>query len=331
MRKLRRLLSHWQNLIGLGLVLFFVGVALAAPILAPLGEKWENTRFFVIPDMKEYLPMPPGERAVLGTVALSVQGRQLDVYTTLIWGTRSALVFGVTAAFLTALIGTLIGAISAFLSGGGVGESSAAGQMASHVILRVTDAFLAFPVIAAVVLFVQMVNFIKENAYLYASDGLTFSSTGINLLFERVDPVLLALILFSWMPYARMTHGMVLRIKEKEFVQASQALGAGPARVIFRHLIPNSITPAVVMATAQVGGMVLLQAALDFIGINAGSEWGSLLAIGRRWMLGLQGNPLEYWWVFLPITAALVLFGIGWNLLGDGINDWLNPRLMEQE
>jgi len=330
MRKLRRLLTHWQNLIGLGLVLFFVGVALAAPILAPRGDAWENTRFFVIPEMKEYLPVPPGERAILGTVALGVQGRQLDVYYTLIWGTRSALIFGAAAALMTALIGTVIGALSAFLSGGSAGESNATGQMASHVILRVTDAFLAFPVIAAVVLFVQMVNFLKENAYLYAADGVTFSATGINLLFEWVDPVLLALILFSWMPYARMMHGMVLRIKEKEYVQASRALGAGSGRVIFRHLIPNSITPVVVMATAQVGGMVLLQAALDFIGIEAGSEWGALLAIGRRWMLGLQGNPLEYWWVFLPITLALVLFGIGWNLLGDGINDWLNPHWNEQ-
>ncbi len=330
MKKLRRLLTHWQNLIGLGLVVFFVGVALAAPILAPLGEEWKDTRFFVIPDMKAYLPTPPGENAILGTVALEVQGKQLDVYYTLIWGTRSALIFGVVAASMTALIGTLIGALSAFLTSGSTGESSATAQMASHLILRLTDAFLAFPVIAAVVLFVQMINFLRENAYLYASEGLTSSTTGVNLLFERVDPVLFALILFSWMPYARMTHGMVLRIKEKEYVQASQALGAGSGRVIFRHLIPNSITPAVVMATAQVGGMVLLQAALDFIGINAGSEWGTLLAIGRRWMLGLQGNPLEYWWVFLPITLALVLFGIGWNLLGDGINDWLNPRLNEQ-
>jgi peptide/nickel transport system permease protein len=318
MRDLRRFLSHWQNLVGLGIVLFFFGVALAAPVLAPLPEDWEATRIFILPGVKSFLPIPPGEQAILGTVALGIQGRQLDVYYTLVWGARSALVFGVVAAFSTALIGITVGAMSAFLGGWG-----------NTVIMRITDAFLAFPVIAAVILFVQMTNLATEMSFLYASSSGSRSTIGLDLLLETINPVLLALVLFSWMPYARMTHGMVSRIKEVEFVQAARALGAGSGRLVFRHLIPNSIAPAIVMATVQVGGMVLLQAALEFIGLDAGSEWGAMLAVGRRWMLGLQGNPLIYWWVFLPITLALVSFGIGWSLLGDGLNDWLNPRLKQ--
>jgi peptide/nickel transport system permease protein len=316
MRSLRRFLSKMTNLIGLGIVLFFIGAALAAPTLAPLEEEWLEATTYVIPGVKAGLPMPPGQGTRLGTVALGIRGMQIDVYTTLVWGTRSALVFGFTAAFAAGLIGVVVGATSAFLGG-----------RVNSLIMRVTDALLAFPVIAGVVLFDQMLNLLQERPVVLGAGFEPVEPTALQIFFSEVNPVLFALILFSWMPYARLTHSAVLRIKEAEFIQAARALGAGPGRIVFRHLIPNSIAPAIVMATAQVGGMVLLQAALEFIGLDAGSEWGALLAVGRRWMLGLLGNPLTYWWVFLPITAALVVFGIGWNLLGDGVNDWLNPRI----
>lgn len=314
----RGLFSRWQNLVGFSIVACFFGVALAAPILAPLPQDAEQGSIFVVAGLKAPLPVPPGEQAKLGGVAIGVQGRQLDVYYTLIWGTRSALLFGIVAAFSAAIIGISLGAASAFVGG-----------WTNSIVMRITDAFLAFPVIAAVVIFIQMTNLLRESSFSPSPGSPSDSFFNFNMLFEVFNPVLLALIFFSWMPYTRMTHGMVLRIKETEFVQAARALGAGAGVVIFRHLIPNSITPAIVMATAQVGGMVLLQAALNFIGIDAGSEWGELLAIGRRWILGSRGNPLTYWWVFVPITLALVLFGVGWNLLGDGINDWLNPRLKQ--
>jgi peptide/nickel transport system permease protein len=251
-------------------------------------------------------------------VALGIGGRQLDVFYTLVWGARSALRFGLAAASFTALIGILIGAISGYVGG-----------WVKGLLMRTTDAFLAFPIIAGVVFFLQLLNLSQAYASRQGNpiSGGPPSPNPIVVLFEWIDPVLLALILFSWMPYARLTYAQVLNIRQAEFVQASRALGAGSGRIIFRHLIPNSIAPAIVMAASQVGGMVLLQATLTFIGIPAGSEWGELLAIGRRWIIGPLNNPLGYWWVFFPITAALVLFGMGWNLLGDGLNDWLNPRL----
>jgi peptide/nickel transport system permease protein len=318
MKRGTRFLKHWQNLLGLGLVALFIFLAVAAPYLAPLQDDKEYESFRLVPGLKGGLPYSPRPGARLGTVAIGLGGRQLDVFYTLVWGTRSALRFGLAAACFTALIGVLIGAISAF-----------AGGWVKGLMMRSTDAFLAFPIIAGVVFFLQLFNLSKAYA---GSPGIA-SSAGpppanpLVVLFEWIDPVLLALILFSWMPYARLTYAQVLNIRQAEFVQASQALGAGSGRIIFRHLIPNSIAPAIVMAASQVGGMVLLQATLTFIGIPAGSEWGELLAIGRRWIIGPLNNPLGYWWVFLPITTALVLFGVGWNLLGDGLNDWLNPRL----
>lgn len=318
MKRGSRFLKHWQNILGLGLVAFFFFLAIAAPYLAPLGESKEYESFRLVPGLKGGLPFSPRPEAPLGTVAVGIGGRQLDVFYTLVWGTRSALRFGLSAACFTAIIGILVGAISGF-----------AGGWVKGVMMRTTDAFLAFPIIAGVVFFLQLSNL--SNAY-STNQGIAMSGgllplNSIAVLFGKIDPVLLALILFSWMPYARLTYTQVLNIRQAEFVQASRVLGAGSGRIIFRHLIPNSIAPAIVMAASQVGGMVLLQATLSFIGIPAGSEWGEILAIGRRWIIGPLNNPLGYWWVFLPITLALVLFGIGWNLLGDGLNDWLNPRL----
>jgi peptide/nickel transport system permease protein len=319
MKRGTRFFRHWQNLLGLALVASFVFLAAAAPYLAPLeGKKEEYGSFRLVLSLKGGLPFSPRPEAPLGTVAIGAGGRQLDVFYTLVWGTRSALRFGLAAASITAIIGVLIGAISAF-----------AGGWVKGLMMRTTDAFLAFPIIAGVVFFLQLLNLSKT--YL-PSGGIPLSGepppvNPLIAIFEWIDPVLLALILFSWMPYARMTYAQVLNIRQAEFVQASRALGAGAGRIIFRHLIPNSIAPAIVMAASQVGGMVLLQATLTFIGIPAGSDWGEILAIGRRWIIGPLNNPLGYWWVFLPITSALVLFGVGWNLLGDGLNDWLNPRL----
>ena len=144
-------------------------------------------------------------------------------------------------------------------------------------------------------------------------------------LLNRLNSVSVAFILFSWMPYARIMNTMVLRAKQTQYIQAARALGAGHSNLILRHLIPNSITPIIVLAARDVGGMVLLQATFTFIGLGGGSLWGNLLVWGRDYII-TPGGLLTYWWVFLPATLALVLFGIGWNLLGDGLNDLLNPR-----
>jgi peptide/nickel transport system permease protein len=82
----------------------------------------------------------------------------------------------------------------------------------------------------------------------------------------------------------------------------------------------------IVLVARDVGGMVLLQATFTFIGLGGNSLWGMLLVRGRDWILGPGGNILTFWWVFMPATLALVLFGVGWNLLGDGLNEVLNPR-----
>lgn len=326
MKTRRRFFARWQNLTGLFLVLLFVVVAIAAPLLSPNDPESPGPIKYV--GIKtDYRPHSPLEAPPLGTLST-----QISVYHALVWGTRSAVIFGILVASITALVGSLIGAVSAYFGG-----------FTNNLLMRITDAFLSFPIIAGVVLISQLVmnafsaagvEILSGNFglmyYRYGGDGGEFLEfqqlPKLLVALLNLDPVLIAFILFSWMPYARIMNAVVRRVRNMDYIEASRALGAGHSRLIFRHLIPNSITPIIVMAAKDVGGMVLLQATFTFIGLGGNSPWGLMLVRGRDWIIS-PGGIFTFWWVFLPATLALIFFGIGWNLLGDGLNDVLNPRI----
>lgn len=306
---------RWQNWIGLILILVFIVVAVAAPNLSP-GDPDAPGPFLRVGRSTEPKPRPPDENAILGMLPFG-----FDVYHALIWGSRDALQFGLIVTVFTALVGSVYGAASGYL-GGRLGG----------LMLRVADAFLAFPPIAAVVFLQQLFITTITSLGGFYSEGEIYSFTStpiavtvIQTLLERVNPLMLSLILFSWMPYARLVHSIVLTLKQTEFIQAARALGASPFWVIRKHLLRNPTGPAIVLAARDVGGVVLLQATLTFINIGGDSVWGTMLAQGRNWVLGPGGNLLTYWWVFLPPTLAVMLFGVAWNLFGDSLNDLLVP------
>jgi peptide/nickel transport system permease protein len=145
------------------------------------------------------------------------------------------------------------------------------------------------------------------------------------LFIYNLDPLMIALILFSWMPYARMVNGMVVKARLNEYVLAARITGVSPARILLRHILPNIVAPLLVMLGRDLGGVILLEASLSFAGFGGNSIWGYLLLNGRNWILG-GANLLQYWWVWLPATAAIILYSTGWNLLGDGIGEFLDPR-----
>lgn len=120
----------------------------------------------------------------------------------------------------------------------------------------------------------------------------------------------------------------VMRLKRVEFVLAAKVSGVKNFRVMLRHLIRNAIAPVLVMAATDVGALVVLQTTFAYIGLGDSTPWASALLAGRDWIFSPKGI-IEYWWVFVPITVALILFGIGWNLLGDGLIDAMNPRSVE--
>ena len=316
MSGLRRFLSSWQNILGLAIVAFYLLMAIAAPRLSPMVDPENPSAFQIVGRITDHMPRPPSPQAPLGTLPT-----QVDIFHALIWGSRSALAFGLTVALLSALIGILVGAAGAYLGG-----------WSNNISMRVTDAFLAVPLVAGLFFFQQLFSIVvlpngsNVNPGAAWWVGQWFLVSPIFPWLAGVDPMLLAFIFFLWMPYARIVNGLVLQNKETDYVHASRAMGASHARIILRHLIPNSITPAVVLVARDIGMVVLLQATFTFIGIGGNSPWGEMLVIGRNWIIGPGGNLLAWWWVFIPATLALLMFGIGWNLLGDGMNDWLNPR-----
>lgn len=315
MRNLSRFFSRWQNWVAVLLLLGYASLAVAAPVLSPQDPK--NPGPFLVKGRVKRQPQPPSELNPLGTLP-----GQVDVFHTIVWGSGDALVFSFTVVFFTALFGVTYGAIAGYLGG-----------WFNNLLMRIADAFLSFPVVAGVVFFQQLLSMTVSTmggqylgGEIFGMEGYTGELTFWQSLLILVDPLMLSLILFSWMPYARMVNAVVITLKNTEFIQAARALGARPFQVVFRHLIPNSISPAIVLAARDMGNVVLFQATLTFIHIGGNSPWGELLYLGRNWVIGPYGNPFQYWWVFMPATLAILLFGIAWNIIGDGLNDAINPH-----
>jgi peptide/nickel transport system permease protein len=323
MRRLRRFFSHWQNWLGVLIVLSFAFVALTAPLLSQPNKTTQGA-FKKVGRSSDLVPHPPSENAILGTLP-----GQLDVFHALIWGAREAMIFGLSVAIGAFLFGSVFGAISGY-----------AGGVFNSLMMRIADAFLTFPVLAGVVFLQQLVAITIESmggTYWFNNDyhgrliDFQFTPPAFAVFLMKVDPILICLILFSWMPIARMVNTMVITLKNTEFIQATRALGGSPFWIIRRHLLPNSIGPAVVLASRDVGSSVILQATITFIGLGGASAWGILLSLGRNWVIGPGGNLLAAWWVFLPVTLAIILFGIGWNLIGDGLTEAFEPSAATYE
>jgi len=315
MRGLNRFFSRWQNWVGVLLILSYAILAIAAPVLSPQDPKNPGP-FLVKGRFNERQPQPPSLTNPLGTLP-----GQVDVFHTIVWGAGDALTFSFTVVFLTSLFGVTYGAVAGYMGG-----------WVNNLLMRIADAFLAFPIIAGVVFFQQLVIMTISSQGGYYIQGQLFGMeeyagepSFLQTLFNLIDPLMLSLILFSWMPYSRMINAVVITLKNTEFIQAARALGATPSSVIFHHLIPNSISPAIVLAARDIGNVVLFQATLTFIHIGGNSPWGELLFIGRNWVIGPGGNLFRYWWVFVPATLAVLLFGIGWNLIGDGLSEAFEP------
>ena len=317
MNRSRYFFSRWQNWVGCLLILVYVVFAVGAPYISPDDPKSPGP-FMVVGRRAEPRPIPPDEKAPLGMLPYGI-----DVYHAMVWGARDALLFGLIVTLSTAIFGILYGAIAGL-----------AGERISVLMLRIADAFLAFPPIAGLVFLQQLFA-----ATVTAFGGFYFNSdrvgqiievagpmTLIQFILEKTNPLMLSLIVFSWMPFARLVHSRVITLRQTDFIQAARALGASPFWIIRKHLMQNATGPAMVLAARDVGGVVLLQATLTFIGIGGDSIWGEILAQGRNWVIGTGGTLLTFWWVFLPPTLAVMIFGIAWNIVGDGLSDIYTSR-----
>ncbi len=225
---------------------------------------------------------------------MGLSGDSYDILYGLTWGTRTAFYVGFLVVGISLAIGIVIGGLSGFLGGA-----------TDNLIMRVTDVMLSFPGLV----FVMIVSVIFGS-------GLT--------------TVMIALALIRWAGYARFFRGDILRTKAQDFVDAARALGASPLRVFLKHVFPNAIGTLLILASMDVGAIVLTAAGLSFLGLGAPvgyADWGQMISFARGYILGTaQGTPFDFWYVWIYPTLMLVLFGLAWNLLGDAVRDALDPK-----
>ena len=212
-----------------------------------------------------------------------------DIFARLVHGTRVSLQVGIIAVGISIVIGGILGAIAGYYGG-----------KLDNIIMRIMDIFLAVPSILLAIAIV--------------------SALGPSIL-----NLMLAISISSVPSYARIVRASVLSIRDQEFIEAAKAIGASNTRIIFRHIIPNSLAPVIVQATLGVASAILSTAGLSFIGLGIqppAPEWGSMLSGGRQY--------LRYaWWVTTFPGVAIMITILSLNLLGDGLRDALDPRLKQ--
>ncbi|MDE2038726.1 MAG: ABC transporter permease [Elusimicrobia bacterium] len=284
---MKKLLSNPSSLAGLALIVFFAAVAVAAPFLAR-PPKGARNPYLIPQDGYSSEPARPSAKHWFGTTE-----SQYDLYYGMVWGTRTAFEVALFVVVTSLFIGILLGGAAGFY-GGWIDE----------ILMRGTDVVLAFPDLVLAVVIVSVTRPGLFNA-------------------------MISVMLVSWPSYARLLRGDVLSIKERDFVAAARALGASDARILFRHIIPNCVYPLLVLASLSMGRIVITAAALSYLGLGAPvgyADWGQLISLSRNWIMGGSGNSFQYWHTLLIPGAAIFLFVLGWNLLGDAVRDVLDPR-----
>jgi peptide/nickel transport system permease protein len=209
-----------------------------------------------------------------------------DIFSRLVYGSRITLYIVVLVTLTAAPIGLLIGTVAGYAGGWG-----------DAVLMRVTDIFLAFPKLILALAFVSALGPGIENA-------------------------ILAIAITSWPPYARIARAETLTIRNSDFIAAVKLQGASAARIITRHVMPLCLSSLIVRVTLDMAGIILTAAGLGFLGLGAQPplpEWGAMISAGRRFIL-------DQWWVATIPGIAIFVVSLGFNLLGDGLRDVLDPK-----
>jgi peptide/nickel transport system permease protein len=307
-RILTGLLKTPASIAGFVLIGIFILVAVFAPVIIPpvgndpykiprdgfsgepkpMGSEWKRNA----PDVPFWYTAVTGNEDwvhIFGTA----QG-QYDIFYGIVWGTRTAFRTGFIVVVSTFLIGVIVGSISGFYGG-----------LVDNIIMRVVDIFMTLP-------FILM--------------ALIMAAVLTPVIGKSLIPSIIALISFGWMGYARIIRGDILSVKERDYVLAARVVGVRNYRILFRHILPNAIFPTLVLASLGIGDVVLGFAALSFLGIGTQvgyADWGQILSFARNWITSLQ----TYWYIVIWPGLILVLFVMGWNLVGDALRDVLDPRM----
>jgi ABC-type dipeptide/oligopeptide/nickel transport system permease subunit len=252
------------------------------------------------------MPVPPCGRFPLGTDCL---GR--DVLSRVLFGARISLCVG-TVAMLTALVvGGLVGLLAGYF-----------GRATDTVLMRLTDMTMTIPALLLAIAFAGLMDGRKVHLHPHA---LPWHFLDVELRRGMVS-VLLVIGLVSWTGIARVVRGVVLSLKEREFVEAARAVGCSHARIIGRHILPNALPSIIVVAVMGTAGTIALEAGLSYLGIGVpppAPSWGGMIGDGQPYLLVAP-------WLVLPPGFAVVLAVVGFNLLGQGLQDVLDPHHRRQ-
>jgi len=308
-RIIKGLLTTPASIAGFILIALFVLTAIFAPYIAPPISKrdpYKIPRDGFSPDPKPLgtewkrnpPPLPfwwkPIMKSDTWVHLMGTAAGQWDIFYGVIWGTRTALWTGILITAATVIIGVLVGSVSAYYGG-----------LVDNILMRIVDVFLTLPFILA---------------------ALILAAVLTPKLGRTVLPAVIALVTFGWMGYSRLVRGDILSVRERDYILAARVIGVKDRRILLKHILPNAIFPTLVVASLDVGGYVLSFAALSFLGIGTEigyADWGQLLSFARAWITNLS----TYWYIVVFPGMALVLFVLGWNLVGDALRDVLDPKM----
>jgi peptide/nickel transport system permease protein len=283
----RRFRRHKLAVFG---TILFMGIVLGAVIL-PFFAPFD---FYKVPDPVAHCPgapkslgssgCPPSLEHFFGTTG----GLQRDVFTVVVNGARLSLIIGVGAALFAAILGAIVGGMAGFFGG-----------WLDNILMRIVDVLLSLPI-----LFVILV------ASKFLGGGSWIS-------------IILVFGFLGWPPLARLVRSLFLTLRSEVFVEAARAAGVGSGRIIFRHILPNALSPLIVATTLQVAAVIVTEAFVSFLGFGVDvtqPTWGNALTGAVRFI------PLGNWWWPLFPGMAIVLTVLGINFVGDGLRDALDPR-----
>ncbi len=294
----KRYMNHRGAVVStvvLGLIVLFV---LLSPITARYGI---NEAIFKSESGKFNSDLAPRAAAWLGTDS---NGR--DLYSRLIYGAKVSLMIGLFAAIISVAIGTVIGAIAGLLGG-----------KVDNLLMRVTDIFLALPLLVTLVI---VRGLLQNISWMKGIMGESTSTRFIIFLFSAI----------GWMSVARIVRGQVLQLKEREFIEAAKAIGASTPRVVVRHLLPNAVGQLMVSLTFAVVSAISAEATLSFFGYGPDAGSGKT-SLGLLIKDSKQAAPGGRWWMVVYPCALFIIISVCINFIGDGLRDAVDPKMQVSE
>jgi len=288
LRSLSQVELAWRKFRQHPLALIGLGILAALVIAAIVGPFLLPYSFDHIPkpDKVVYAGRPPSLVHPFGETG----GLQRDVLTLVVNGARTSLFLGVTSMLIGVTLGTLVGAVAGYLGG-----------FVDNLLMRVVDVMLSLPLLFVILVVARFFSDQKDNVW------------AIIVIFG----------LFSWMGVSRLVRSLFLSIREREFVEAARAVGVTDQRIIFRHILPNALSPILVVASLLIAGNITGEAFVSFLGFGVNPvtpTWGNILSNALTFIL--VGN---WWWPLFP-GVAIILTVLAVNFVGDGLRDAFDPR-----